>query len=365
MINVAMDVHVRNSFVKGQGPDGKVLTKGRAGNSLMELTEKLAPVEQAARQTREPVRVVLEATTNSRAIVSMLDHWGTEAGIDLTVDVLDARRLRVIAESQAKCDRLDTDVLLELSRSNLRLPICYIPNDEVFALREHLRGRSDLVRVRTMVKNRVHAILHRRGILVPTKMDLFTQAGRKFLGEIPLEEVGRHLCDQYLAVVDQIDELVEASNRRLRILARDPRWRDALALLDTLPGIGLFTGLTILAELGDLKRFRGRSAVANYAGLVPVVRDSNQKTYRGPLVRHGSRHLRAVLIEAAWTAQGRVPAYEAIYQRIKQRAGSQVAIVAVARRMLEDAWTILMKQQPFRYVAPAAERADVRVGAIG
>ena len=67
--------------------------------------------------------------------------------------MLHARKLRIIAESVNKCDRVDTNVLTELSRSNLKLPTCYMPDDEEFALREHLRARSDLVRIRTMLKN--------------------------------------------------------------------------------------------------------------------------------------------------------------------------------------------------------------------
>jgi len=57
---------------------------------------------------------------------------------------------------------------------------CYLPDDEVFALREHLRARADLVRMRTMLKNRLHAVLHRRGVLAPAKMDLFTKQGRQW-----------------------------------------------------------------------------------------------------------------------------------------------------------------------------------------
>ena len=109
--------------------------------------------------------------------------------------------------------------------------------------------------------------------------------------------------------------------------------------------------MTILAELGDLDRFHSRAAVANYAGLVPVIRHSNDKRYTGGLSRRGSSHLRSVLVEAAWTAVPRVPAYGAMFDRIARKKNKLVAITAVARRMLEDAYTMLKRDEAFRYAA--------------
>ncbi len=350
MITIGMDVHVRNSYLHVTDDAGNVMRRGRCQNTMMGLAEFLGPIEREAVQRGEPVRAVLESTTNSRAIQHMLTQYGTGAGIDMTAEVLDARKIRIIAESVCKCDRRDAKVLNELACSNLKLPVCYMPDDEEFALREHLRARSDLVRMRTMLKNRVHAVLHRRGILAPTG-DLFTKAGRAFLGQQELDEAGRTILDRYLETMDQIHRAVDESTGSLRELMRRPRWSKPAALLMTMPGIGLLTALTILAELGNLKRFRSRAAVANYAGLVPVVRDSNQKHYSGGISHRGSNHLRAVLGEAAWMGVSRVPVYGHLFKRVERKKNKATAIVAVARRMLEDAFTLLIKDEAFRFVA--------------
>jgi transposase len=283
----------------------------------------------------------------------MLTQYGEAAGIDLTAEVLDARKIRIIAESVCKCDRLDAKVLGELARSNLKLPVCYMPDDEEFALREHLRARSDLVRMRTMLKNRVHAVLHRRGILAPTAA-LFTKAGRTYLTQLDLEPAGREILDRYLDMMDEVDRTITTSTTSLRELMRRPRWAKSAALLQSMPGIGLITAMTILAELGNLERFHSRAAVANYAGLVPVCRSSNDKRYSGGITHRGSKHLRAMLAEAAWTAVSRVPVYRAMFDRIAQKKNKLVAITAVARRMLEDAFTMLKRDEAFRYVEPPA-----------
>lgn len=358
MIVVGMDVHVRNSYLSVTDETGRRLRQGRVGNTLGELAEFLAPFEG------EPIRVSLENTTNARAIHRLLAAYGTEAGVDLTARVLDARKLRIIAESVTKCDRLDADVLNELTRSTLKLPTCYLPDDEVFALREHLRARSDLVQLQTNIKNRIHALLHRRGILRP-KGDLFTRGGRTWLDEINLDESGRSILQQYWAMLEQLHQTIRRSRQQLRALEDRPRWAQPAALLRTIPGVGLVTALTVLAELGDLDRFRSPAAVSNYAGLVPVLRESNDKRYQGAITKRGSSHLRSALVEAAWSAIRRVPRYAHQYDRIKQRRGAQTAIVAVARRLLEDMYVMLRKRQAFRYASPpvVADAASSRQAA--
>jgi len=351
-----MDVHVRNSFVHASDGAGKVLAKGRCSNTLLELGTFLAPVEDAARHQAKPVRVVLESTTNSRGMARMLGAYGREANLDRTVDVLDSRKLRVIAESVCKNDAIDARILHELACSNLKLPVCYMPDDEEFALREHFRARCDMVRMRTMLKNRVHAVLHRRALLTP-QGDLFTRNGREFLQQLDLDGAGREIINRFLHAVDHLDQAVNDSTNDLRRLARLPRWAKPVALLTTMPGIGLITALTILAELGNFQRFSSRAAVANYAGLIPILRDSNEKHFSGGIHRRGSKHLRATLVEAAWMAVPRVPVYHDLFTRVQFRKGKPTAIVAVARRMLEDAYTMLKKDEAFRYQAVSIPEA--------
>ena len=368
MIVVGLDLHVRNSFLHVEDGDGRRLKRGRVGNSLAELAQFLGALEPRLTQApREPVRVVMESTTNSRAMYGLLNDYARAAGVELSAQVLDARRLRVIAQSVSKCDKLDAAVLAELARSNLTLPACYVPDDAVFALREHLRARADLVRIRTMLKNRVHALLHRRGL--PPAGDPFGRAGRAALAGLALDAAGRAILDRYLAQLDAIERAVRESTRELRELSCDGgdgdgdggggggRWCKPLALLCTMPGVGLIHGLTILAELGDIDRFRSRAAVSNWAGLVPVVRDSNHKRFAGHITRRGSAHLRATMTEAAWSAvrtggrtggRTRCRRYGAIFHRIGRAKCKQVAIIAVARRMLEDAWMMLKRDEEFR-----------------
>lgn len=218
MIVVGLDLHVRNSFLHVEDSSGQRLKRGRVGNTLGEIAEFLGQFERL----EQPMHVVLESTTNSRAMTRLLGDYARDAGVAMTTQVLDARRLRVIAQSVAKCDKLDAAVLAELARSNLRLPACYVPDDEVFALREHLRARADLVRVRTMLKNRVHAVLHRRGVMLSG--DLFTKGGRQTLATLSLDDAGRSILDRYLAQLDSMNAAIAESTKDLESLVTRQRW---------------------------------------------------------------------------------------------------------------------------------------------
>jgi len=103
-------------------------------------------------------------------------------------------------------------------------------------------------------------------------------------------------------------------------------------------------------KIGDQQRFKNKQALANYAGLVPTVRESNGKHKgSGHLSRHGNRKLRHVMVEAAWIAAKRVPVYQHCFDRIMTRRGKPIAIIAVARKMMEHVFVMLKKRQPFRY----------------
>ena len=166
-------------------------------------------------------------------------------------------------------------------------------------------------------------------------------------------------------MIDQLQQTILQSTASLHELERQQRWCKPSALLKTMPGVGPITALTILAELGEISRFKSRASVSNFAGLVPVLRDSNQKHYAGGITHRGSTHLRAVLVEAAWTSKMRVPQYAAIFNRIADRKGKQVAIVAVARRMLEDAWTMLKRDEVFRLMSVTTSVIDENHQRIG
>jgi len=113
MITVGMDVHVRNSYLHVTHAERRVLRNGRSPNSFLGLAVFFARVERVCKPHREPVHVVLESTTNSRGIWRLLSSYGAQARIDLTAEVMDARKPRIIVESMCKADSVDARRMLE------------------------------------------------------------------------------------------------------------------------------------------------------------------------------------------------------------------------------------------------------------
>jgi transposase len=239
-------------------------------------------------------------------------------------------------------------VLAELCRRDL-VPAIWLPDPLVRAERERTRWRLHLVRHRSSLKQRVHAVLLTHGKPCPVS-DLFGVRGRRLLARLGLPEPWQGTLEAGLRLIDELDREIGECERELRRLGADHRY---VPLLCTVPGISWVLAYTIAAELGDIGRFASPRKLAGYSGLCPRVYQSGERDLRGPLAKQGPRYLRWALVEAATHACTH-PTYRDRYQRLKTRVGKQrgakVAQVDLARRLAEAIWHMLTRDQPF---APA------------
>jgi transposase len=122
-------------------------------------------------------------------------------------------------------------------------------------------------------------------------------------------------------------------------------------VLRTLPGVGEFTALIMVAEIGDITRFPSARKLASWAGLTPTVRGSDLKVRHGHISKQGSAWLRWALNQAAQTAK-RHPDFAASYAAIAKRRGKRIATIAVARKLLTRAWHLLAGMQTTSTTTP-------------
>jgi transposase len=137
---------------------------------------------------------------------------------------------------------------------------------------------------------------------------------------------------------DDLDAEIAGQTRKLEALAAGDaraRW------LQTVPGIGGYSAMVLLAEIGDIARFATKQAQASYAGLAPRVRESAGKRSHGGITRAGSETLRWILLQVAQVAARYSPAARAYYQRLRARKPARVAKVALARKLLTVVWALL------------------------
>ena len=153
--------------------------------------------------------------------------------------------------------------------------------------------------------------------------------------------MSRELAGDYLGLIDELQDRIDRLDWEIRQRARsDPR----VKVLTQLPGIGPFTALVILAEVGDISRFASARQLASWAGLTPTVRGSDRVAHYGHISKEGSVWLRWVLCEAAQTAK-RSPEFAATYTAISKRRGKKIATIAIARKLLTRAYHLLADAQ--------------------
>jgi transposase len=287
----------------------------------------------------QPVRAAIESMNGARFVHDRLEERGWE------VLVADAQKVKGLAPLACKTDRIDAWVLAELCRRSL-VPAIWLPTPEVRADRERARFRLHLVRHRTALKNRIHSTLMAFGHLRPVS-DLFGSKGRELLARLSLPEPWASDVAMACALIDELDQRIDAIETDLRALGADHPY---VGTLMTAPGIAWVLGFTIAAEIGDISRFASPKKLCGYTGLCPKVEQSGGRDRRGPLSKHGPKYLRWALVEAA-THAGRHPAYAAHHARTKARLGRQrgakVARIEVARKLTEAIWHMLTRNHVF------------------
>src|SRR3954454_12319379 len=208
-------------------------------------------------------RLVIERGTDVRAVVEMMSGaiWVRDqlAAAGWRVQVAHARKVRDVAPLACKTDKVDARVLAELCRRDL-VPELWVPPLEDRELREPLRRRMHLVRMRASAMNRIFGLQTQWGLRIslrrlrgPDAMTLLERQG--------MPAVRRRSIVEALDVIDLLDARITPIDHELRPLARaDAR----VILLDTIPGIGDLLGLTLASEIGDIARFGSPRKLIGY-----------------------------------------------------------------------------------------------------
>ncbi len=261
-------------------------------------------------------------------------------------------KLRVIAESTRKSDKLDARVLAEFLALDM-IPQAYRPTPRQREHRTLVRHRQFLQKNRTQLRVKIRRVVSDYNA---DRRDLFRDLP-EFLTTVPLSDSDRFIITQMIDQLKAIEEQLAAVRQRLRAFAAAASEREARSrqVLRSVTGVGEVTAEVVLAEVGDIHRFRSAKQVVAYAGLAPGRRESAGKVRDLGITKRGSPLLRWVLVEAAWQAVRRSAYWRGIYAALKRRRGSRRAIVAVARRLLGVLVALL--RSGAEYKEPKAEAA--------
>ncbi len=323
MLYVGVDAHNATSQITVMDERGEVITRKRVASSLAGLHDVLGGY-------REPMKAVLEASYSWGPMYDWLDEMVDE------VVLAHPRKVRAIAEARIKTDKIDSETLAHLLRADL-IPEAYAPSRDVRAIKRVLRQRLFFVRVQTMVKNRIRALLSQHAVELPHVSDLYGKAGLRWLQTLTLPDPDGRLLDGDLELLQVLQERIAVTETMIEDLAAGD---EGVRWLASLPGIGDFLAVLIRYEVDDISRFREAKKFAGYTGLIPSTYATGSRVVHGRLVKQGNKWLRWAFIEAVTPAITHEPSLRRYYERIKARRGTKDARTATARKLAELAWAV-------------------------
>jgi transposase len=279
--------------------------------------------------------------------------WDTVKPKVQTLRLADPAGVRACAGRLTKTDRNDSLLLARLLRED-RLPMAYVPDEPVRALRELCRHRHRLARQLALARRHLRWIALKNNLPGPATFSS-DRAQKWLLSQEPkLNAAHRLSARQFLDQIITLERQLSDTETALQeAVATHADLAPTLALIQSVPGVGPITALTILCECGDITRFDSIDELSSYAGLCPRVTQSGQSAHHGHISKQVPPVLRWVLQQAAWVAIRCDPNARRIYARIAKRAGGKKAATALARKLLSYAWSVCRQGHPF--VWPSAE----------
>ena len=257
--------------------------------------------------------------------------------------------LRLIFRSKQKNDRVDAKKLAKLLYLD-EVPQVHVPDVDTRSWRELIEFRRKEVDKRTRVKNGIRGLFRIQGVAVPhTVRDLWTQKGRRWLQAFRFDgDHAQFQLEVLLLQLEQQDCVVATVTDRLDGLAqRHP----GIALLTTIPGVGVRIAEAVLAYVDDPKRFARINRVGAYFGLVPSQDASGSVNHLGHITKQGPATVRKFLVEAAWQAIRKCPAIRDYYERVMggKSDRKKIAVVATAHKLVRCMFAMLRSGETWRY----------------
>ena len=265
--------------------------------------------------------VGIEATGYTQWFERLLAELGHELWVG------DPAAIRARAVRRQKTDTRDAEHLLDLLVSR-RFPRVWVPSVEQRDLRQLLKHRDKLVRMRTALKNQLHFLAMSQGVC--RKQKLWSARGRAELEGLSLGAWASRRREELLKLLDQFDPRIEELNEAVQ--AEAERCAEAVQLMEQ-PGVGPITALAFVLTVGPVERFPHSRALVSYLGLNPREDSSGGHQRLGHISKQGNQMLRWLLVEAGQRASLLDEELRRKYKRLAFRRGRNVAKVAMARQL--------------------------------
>jgi transposase len=311
MYYVGLDVHARRSSLCILDSGGRRVKQIQVVGGWDRLLEEVAKLPR-------PFSVAFEAGCGYGHL------HGRLGALAERVVVGHPGQMRLIFRSKRKFDRVDWEKIAKLLYLDA-MPAVHVPPADVRGWRALINYRRRLVERRAGVKARVRALLREHGLAAPR--GLFSNKGLAWLAAQDLEP-GAGLRREMM--LEELAELTAKVGRAERELRKVADGHPGVALLMTIPGVGIRTAEAVVAWLDDVRRFRRVRQAGAYFGLVPCQDASAGRNRLGHITRDGPATVRKLLCESAWQGVRRSPTVRAVFERVCGGKPDRRKVAAVA-----------------------------------
>jgi len=332
MFNVGLDVGDNCSSVEILDEHGKhfkhLEVKGR-WPVLLEKIDKEVP---------KPFAICFEASCGYGHLHDRLSKLAQR------VEVAHPGQLRLIFKSKKKHNRVDSQKLAKLLFLD-EVPRAWVPPAEVRSWRAMIEHRQKLLRDRVCAKNQIRSLL--KGLGIQAVKGLWTRNGMKWLKELELGEAEALRRDLMVGQVEGVNKMIRRVEKHLKKVSdKIP----AVALLMTIPGVGIRTAETFVAYVHDIKRFAKIKRVGSYFGLVPCQDATGNINRLGHITKDGPATVRKMLTEAAWQGRRRSKTIRGFYEQVRREdpKRNKIALIATAHYLTRVMAAMLRSGECFR-----------------
>lgn len=342
--HIGLDVHKETIAVATLRP-GAVICEERTIPNTAEALRKLVVRLGDASQ----VRACYEAGPTGYDTYRLLSALGVRC--EVIAPALVPKRPGV----RCKTDRTDARNLARLYRAG-ELTAIHIPTAAEEALRELIRAREDLKSDRRIARQRIKSFLLRYGRRYPRPRDRWSSAFEVWARGQVFDEPATAAAYHYLLAAERTRDLqLGAIEAEIAALAAHADLAPGIARLRCFRGIDTLSALTIIAEVGDFRRFASAASFMAFTGLVPSEHSSGLSVRHGSITKTGNSHLRRVLVEAAWAYRHRPAVGQALAKRLEGQSPEVVAYAWKAQCRLSPRFrTLCERKTPNKAVVAVA-----------
>ena len=228
----------------------------------------------------------------------------------------------------------------------------YIPSEKSVEDRGLVRIRHLLVKDSVRYKSRIKGFLNFHGIPIPVSFNESSHWSKRFMMWLKTIEMksesGKYSIEMLIREIETLRLNILDITKKIRALSLTETYKINIELLQSVPGIGLITGMSLLTEIDKIERFDTTDKLCSFIGLVPTMRSSGEKEVHGHITYRSNHLLRRMLVESSWIAIRYDPALMRAYHEYCKRMEPNKAIIRIARKLITRIQFVWVNKQAYK-----------------